>query len=86
MPRKPTNHPTASRDLITRTTLLLTPTFIYDLFYVSPSKKAVVVQWSAHPTWFPKLLFALPKNLILSLEGREVVGSIPTHGACRFSF
>lgn len=52
-----------------------------------PKKKAVVVQWSAHPIWYPKLLSALPKNLILSLslEGREVVGSNPTHGAL-FSF
>jgi hypothetical protein len=44
------------------------------------------MQWSAHPTWYPKLLSALPDNLILSLEGREVVGSNPTHGALLFFF
>jgi hypothetical protein len=29
-------------------------------------EKAVVVQWSAHPTWYPKLLPALPNILMLS--------------------
>jgi hypothetical protein len=40
----------------------------------------MVVQWSAHLTWYPKPLPALPKTLKLSLDGREVVGSNPTHG------
>jgi hypothetical protein len=44
------------------------------------SSLTMVVQWSAHPIWYPKLLPALPKILIFSLEGREVVGSNPTHG------
>jgi hypothetical protein len=34
-------------------------------------KTAVVVQWSAHSTWYPKLLSALPKNLIYSLSRVE---------------
>jgi hypothetical protein len=51
-----------------------------DFHDLSTKSKAVVVQWSAHPTWYPKLLPALPKFLILSLKGREVVGSNPTHG------
>jgi hypothetical protein len=55
-----------------------------DILSLPTSEKAVVVQWSAHPTWYPKLLSALPKNLKLSLEVLEAVDSNPTHGALLF--
>ena len=46
-----------------------------DILSLPTSEKAVVVQWSAHPTWYPKLLSALPDNLIYSLSrvGRSLV-------------
>jgi hypothetical protein len=39
----------------------------------------MVVQWSAHPTWYPKLLSALPKfpNNSFSRVGRSLVRNQP---------
>jgi hypothetical protein len=54
-------------------------TLIFEELHVLPTQKAVVVQWSAHPTWYPKPLFALPKFLIsLSRVGRSLVRIQPT--------
>ena len=58
--------------------------YISETLCLLHQKQAVVVQWSAHPTWYPNTLASyarLPKILILSLKGREVVGSNPAHGA-----
>jgi hypothetical protein len=45
-------------------TLSSAATYTYTTTFIPIRKqkeKAVVVQWSAHPTWYPKLLSALPK-------------------------
>jgi hypothetical protein len=51
----PPNHPYPS---LTHTTPISSDLYIPKTSMPHQPQKAVVVQWSAHPTWYPKLLSA----------------------------
>jgi hypothetical protein len=63
-----------------RRPLCFPPTHMFEKDYALSTQIAVVVQWSAHPTWYPKFLLAYLSPYI-SLEGRKAAGSNPAYGA-----